>query len=72
MVVSCGMPAGGPLWWQARPDSSVLPWALAIEADPDSWQARLSGWESDVVGDRIWCQKPCRSKKTSIRNECPQ
>jgi hypothetical protein len=35
MVVSCGMPAGGPLWWRAPSDSSAVPWALAIETDLD-------------------------------------
>jgi hypothetical protein len=34
-VVSCGMPAGGPLWWRAPSDSSAVPWALAIETEPD-------------------------------------
>lgn len=38
MVVSCGMPAGGPLWWQAPADSCGAPWALAVETDPDAWK----------------------------------
>lgn len=41
LVISCGMPTGGALPWQAAPDSACLPWALDIRADPDSWQARF-------------------------------
>lgn len=41
LVISCGMPSGGALPWDAPPDSAGLPWALDIRADPDSWEVCL-------------------------------
>eukprot|EP00208_Stichococcus_sp_RCC1054_P007145 CAMPEP_0206139688 /NCGR_PEP_ID=MMETSP1473-20131121/7013_1 /ASSEMBLY_ACC=CAM_ASM_001109 /TAXON_ID=1461547 /ORGANISM="Stichococcus sp, Strain RCC1054" /LENGTH=1376 /DNA_ID=CAMNT_0053533577 /DNA_START=121 /DNA_END=4251 /DNA_ORIENTATION=- len=41
LVISCGMPSGGALPWDAPPDSAGLPWALDIRADPDSWEVTI-------------------------------